>query len=283
MDNLAPLHAEFGLRLECPSIKALDVAVLRQMIDRYSFIHMPGLACGDEAHLALTRSLGEPEAEHVRLGREGKVVWFGTVGNVREDGTVRRNDHKETLYQTGNNLWHSDSSFRAVPSFVSITCAYETPDEGGETLFVSQRSAWSRLAAADQERLEPLVAIHDYVYSRSRVHPDAVTPTHAASLPPVRQRLVRRNRATGAKNLYIGSHAREVEGWSFAASRQLLDGLLEEATGDEHVLTHHWRPGDLVIWDNRCLLHRGAGYDADRYRRYMRQTRVKGAGLTLEE
>ena len=283
MDKLTPLHAEFGVRLDCPSMGALDIAGLRQLIDRYSFIHIPGVASGDEAHLALTRSLGEPEAEHVRLGREGKVAWFGTVGNVREDGTVRDSGHKETLYQTGNNMWHSDSSFRAVPSFVSITCAYETPDEGGETLFASQRSAFERLDGSHKESLEPLVVIHDYVYSRSKVHPDAVTATHAASLPPVRQRLVRHNPATGARNLYIGSHAREVEGWSFERSRELLDALLEKTTADEHVLTHFWRPGDLVIWDNRCLLHRGAGYDADRYRRYMRQTRVGGARTTLEE
>ncbi len=283
MYHLTPLHAEFGVRLECPSMGALDVAGLRELIDRHSFIHIPGVASGDEAHLALTRSLGEPEEEHVRLGRDGTVAWFGTVGNVREDGTVRHNEHRETLYQTGNNMWHSDSSFRAAPSFVSITCAYETPDEGGETLFASQRSAFERLDGSEQERLEPLVVIHDYVYSRSKIHPDAVTATHAASLPPVRQRLVRRNPGNGAKNLYIGSHAREVEGWSFEKGRELLDGLLEETTADEHVLTHVWRSGDLVIWDNRCLLHRGAGYDADRYRRYMRQTRVKGACATLEE
>lgn len=283
MKNLTPLHAEFGARLECPSMEALDIATLRRLIDRYSFIHVPRVACGDEPHLELTRSLGEPEEEHVRLGREGKVAWFGTVGNVREDGTVRRNSHSETLYQTGNNMWHSDSSFRAVPSFVSITCAYETPDEGGETLFASQRSAFERLDAAEQERLEPLVAIHDYVFSRSKVHPHAVTTSHAVSLPPVRQRLVRRNPATGAGNLFIGSHAREVEGWTFEKSRELLDGLLEETTADEHVFAHRWQPGDLVIWDNRCLLHRGAGYDADRFRRYMRQTRVKGVGSTLEE
>ena len=283
MENLTPLHPEFGVRLESPSIEALDTAALHRLIDRYSFVHVPDVACGDGPHLDLTRSLGEPEEEHVRLGREGKVAWFGTVGNVREDGTVRRNDHNETLYQTGNNMWHSYSSFRAVPSFVSITCAYETPDEGGETMFASQRSAFERLDASEQERLEPLVAIHDYVFSRSKVHPDAVTTAHAVSLPPVRQRLVRRNPATGAGNLFIGSHAREVEGWTFEESRELLDGLLEEATAGDHVLAHRWQPGDLVIWDNRCLLHRGAGYDADRYRRYMRQTRVKGAGSTLDE
>ena len=280
---MIPLHPDFGVRLEGRSIGDLDGALLRRLIDRHSFVHVPGAASGDEAHMALTRRLGEPEEEHVTLGQEGRVTYFGTVGNVLPDGSALGNDHRKTVFQTANNMWHSDSSFRRVPTFVSIMCAYETPDEGGETLFVSQRAAWNRLGAAERERLGPLVCIHDYVFSRSKVAPDAVTPSHAASLPPVRQRLVRRNPANGARNLYVGSHAREIEGWTFADSRELLDGLLEEMTAGAHVLAHRWRPGDLVIWDNRCLLHRGAGYDADRFRRLMRQTRVAGAGPTLEE
>ncbi len=280
---MTPLHPEFGVRLESRPISGLDMEAVRAAIDRYSFVHVPGAAEGDEAHLAFTRKLGEPEANHVALGREGRIEYFGTIGNVLDDGTVAGNAHKRTIFQTGNNMWHSDSSFRAVPSFVSIMCAYETPEEGGETLFVSQRAAWDRLEEDEQERLRPLVCIHDYVFSRSKVAPDAVTPSHAASLPPVRQRLVRRNPGTGAENLYVGSHAREIEGWAFEDSRALLDGLVEEMTAEDHVLSHRWQPGDLVIWDNRCLLHRGAGYDADRFRRRMRQTRVTGAGPTLEE
>ena len=280
---MTPLHPEFGVRLESRPIGKLDIEEVRTAIDRYSFVHVSGAADGDEAHLAFTRKLGEPEANHVALGREGRIEHFGTIGNVLDDGTVAGNDHKRTIFQTGNNMWHSDSSFRAVPSFVSIMCAYETPDEGGETLFVSQRAAWDRLDEDEQARLRPLVCIHDYVFSRSKVAPDAVTPSHAASLPPVRQRLVRRNPGNGARNLYVGSHAREIEGWEFEDSRALLAGLVEEMTAEEHVLAHRWQPGDLVIWDNRCLLHRGAGYDADRFRRRMRQTRVAGAGPTLEE
>ena len=280
---MTPLHPEFGVRLESRPIGSLDMEAVRAAIDRYSFVHVPGAAEGDEAHLAFTRSLGEPEANHVALGREGRIEYFGTIGNVLDDGTVAGNSHKRTVFQTGNNMWHSDSSFREVPSFVSIMCAYETPEEGGETLFVSQRAAWHRLDEDEQERLRPLVCVHDYVFSRSKVAPDAVTPSHAASLPPVRQRLVRRNPANGAENLYVGSHAREIEGWEFDDSRGLLDGLVAEMTADEHVLSHRWQPGDLVIWDNRCLLHRGAGYNADRFRRRMRQTRVSGAGPTLEE
>ena len=280
---MTPLHCEFGIRLDSRPIGELDIDEVRAAIDRYSFVYVPGAADGDEAHLAFTRKLGEPEPNHVLLGQEGRIEYFGTIGNVQPDGSVAGSAHKRTIFQTGNNIWHSDSSFRAVPSFVSIMCAYEVPDEGGETLFVSQRAAWERIEEDEQERLAPQVCIHDYVFSRSKVAPDAVTPSHAASLPPVRQRLVRRNPGNGARNLYIGSHAREIEGWEFDKSRALLDGLLEEMTADEHVLSHRWQPGDLAIWDNRCLLHRGAGYDADRFRRRMRQTRVIGAGPTLEE
>ena len=180
-------------------------------------------------------------------------------------------------------MWHSDSSFREVPSFVSIMCAYEVPDEGGRTEFVSARAAYDRLPDQTKTVIDPLIAVHDYVFSRSKVGPDAVTPSHAASLPPVKQKLVRTNPRTGAKNYYVGSHAKTIDGWSETDSRPLLDDLLERATGEEHIYSHAWRPGDLVIWDNRCLLHRGSGYDADRYRRYMRQTRVAGAGPTLAE
>ncbi len=278
---MTPLHGEFGVRLDVESVAGLDIGLLRGLIDSHSLVYIPGGASGDDDHLELTRRLGEPEEDHVLLGRQGRVGWFGTVGNVRPDGTVLGNDHENTLFQSGNTMWHSDSSFRAVPTYVSITCAYITPDEGGETLFASQRTAWDRLEPSFRERLEPLVVIHDYVYSRSKVAP--VAPSHAASVPPVRQRLVRRNPASGARNLYVGSHAREIEGWPFSAGRALLDDLVAGITADEHVYVHRWQPGDLLIWDNRCLLHRGSGYDADRFRRYMRQTRVRGAGPTLEE
>ena len=180
-------------------------------------------------------------------------------------------------------MWHSDSSFREVPSFVSIMSAYEVPEQGGETEFASCRAAYARLSSDLKEQIDTLIGIHDYVFSRSKVSPDAVTPSHANSLPPMRQKLVRKNPKTGEKNYYIGSHVKEIEGWTFDESRSLLDHLLIQATLEKHVYIHRWQPGDLVIWDNRCLIHRGSGYDADRYRRRMRQTRVTGSGSTLQE
>ena len=287
MLQFEPLHPEFGARVtgidlrEAQSDEGRDEILAA--IDEYSFLCFPNQPFDDERQLAFTRRIGEPEPSHVALGEEGKIQYFGTIGNVQPDGTAVGNSHKKTIFLTGNNMWHSDASFKKVPAFVSIMCAYEVPAEGGLTQFVSTRAAYDRLPEERKAEVDPLIVIHDYVYSRSKVAPDAVSPSLAASLPPVRQRLVRRNPRHGRRNLFIGSHARSIEGWSDTDSRALLDGLVEHATGEEHIYAHAWQPGDLVIWDNRCLLHRGTGYDADRFRRYMRQTRVSGAGPTLDE
>ena len=285
--NVEPLHPDFGARVTGIDLREPisndSVADIQRAIDKYSFLCFPDQPLDDDLQLAITRRLGKPEPNHVKLGQDGVVEYFSTIGNVQEDGSTLGNSHHKTRFQTGNNLWHSDSSFRDVPTYVSIMCAYEVPDEGGATEFVSERASYERLPADTKSTIDPLVAIHDYVFSRSKVGPDAVTPAHAASLPPVRQKLVRKNPSTAAKNFFAGSHAKEIEGWDFERSRDLLDDLVVRATAAEHVYSHAWKVSDLVIWDNRCLLHRGSGYDADKYRRRMRQTRVKGVGPTMDE
>ena len=284
--DIQPIHPELGARIEGVNLRTgLDdatVAAIREAVDKYAFLVFPGQKFDDEAQLALTRRFGEPEPSHVAKG-EGRLEYFGTIGNVQPDGSVLGNTHKKTIFLTGNNMWHSDASFKETPAFLSIMCAYETPAEGGATLFASTRATYARLSEARKAELDPLIVIHDYVYSRSKVAPDAVSPQLAATLPPVRHRLVRSNPRTGAKNLFIGSHAKAIEGWSDTESRALLEGLVEETVGEAHVYAHRWQPGEVVFWDNRCLIHRGEGYDADKYRRYMRQTRTSGDGPTLAE
>ena len=284
-DRRKQLHKDFGLMVTGLSLKDdlsnNEVLQIKEWIDNYSLVVFPSQNLNDQSHLEFTKKLGEPEPNHVSLGRDGVVNYFGTIGNVQPDGSVAGNNDKQTRFLTGNNMWHSDSSFRKVPSFVSIMSVYEVPEHGGDTEYVSSRAAYSRLSSEVRELIEHLEVIHDYVFSRSKVA--EVDPKHAASLPPITQRLVRRNPNTGAKNFYIGSHAKEIVGWNYEDSRLLLDELLAKTVADEYVYTHTWQPGDLVIWDNRCILHRGTGYDADKYRRFMRQTRVAGLGPTLDE
>ena len=252
--EIEPLHSDLGARIGGVNLRSLDsdlIEQLREAVDTYSFLVFENQSFDDASQLELTRALGEPEPSHVARG-EGRLEYFGTIGNVQPDGTTVGNRHKKTIFLTGNNMWHSDASFKDTPAFLSIMCAYETPQEGGETLFVSTRRAYQRLPEERRAQLDPLIVIHDYVYSRSKVAPDAVSPELAASLPPVRQKLVRRNPRNGAKSLFIGSHAKAIDGWSEADSRALLDELVEQATAKSHVYTHTWRPRQVVFWDNRC-------------------------------
>lgn len=275
--ELSPIHRNFGVKIAglalSGAMHSVDLNALREAIEKYSVVHLPNQDMNDEKQLALTRLLGEPEPEHVTFGTTGEVTYFGTVGNVKDDGSVA--DATNARYQSGNQLWHSDSSFRETPSFVSILHAYEVPDEGGDTEFVSQRAAYAALPDDLKRRIDPLFVIHDYVFSRSPIAP--VHPNHAASLPPVMHPLVKTNPAHGERNLYVGSHARSIVGMSGISGRAVLDDLLERTTREEQILRHAWQPGDTIIWDNRCILHRGTGYDASRWRRRLRQTRVIGA------
>lgn len=283
--RIEPLHELFGARVTGVDLtKALSdeqVGEILAAIDEYSLLCFPQQDMSDEAQLAFTRRLGDPEPNHVTFGTTGEIDYFATIGNVVDAESKKGNADPHTRYQTGNNLWHSDSSFRLVPTRFSINHAYEVPGEGGETEFVSQRVAYARLPASLQAKIDPLHVLHDYVFSRSQVAP--VHPNHAASLPPIEHKLVRTNPRNGRKNYYVGSHARSIIGFSGIDSRQLIDELLDKATAAEQVYAHRWQVGDTLIWDNRCLLHRGAGFDADRWRRLMRQTRVSGSGPTLTE
>ena len=283
--EIEPLHDDFGARILgvdlTGELTADLIESLHTAIDEHSVLVFPDQNMSDECQLRLTEALGEPEESHVAFGRTGELAYVGTVGNVIDADTKRGNTDPHTVSQRGNNLWHSDSSFRLVPSYVSILHAYEVPPEGGETEFVSQRAAYERLSPEQRSEIDDLHVLHDYVFSRTKTAP--VDDNHAASLPPIEQRLVRTNPRHGRRNYYAGSHARSIIGWSGMDSRRLIDRLNDFATQPQNRWSQSWSPGDTVIWDNRCILHRGTGYDADRFRRHMRQSRVRGAGPTLDE
>ncbi|MFL2542583.1 MAG: TauD/TfdA dioxygenase family protein, partial [Candidatus Latescibacterota bacterium] len=144
------------------------VSEIKLAIDEYSFLCFPDQRLDDDRHIAFTRLFGLPEASHVKLGQKGIIDYLGTIGNVQDDGKVLGNDHQKTRFQTGNNMWHSDSSFREVPTYISIMCVYEVPDKGGQTEFISQRTAYARLPEEKKRTIDPLITIHDYVFSRSK-------------------------------------------------------------------------------------------------------------------
>ena len=268
--------ADLSVPLEDEIFAEIDLAV-----NRHSLVLFENQRMNDAAHLAFTRRFGDLEEEHVSYYSRGEITYIGRVGNINPDGS--KVSARQVKASTGNEMWHSDSSFREIPAMYSILCAYEVPDERGETEFASARAAYRRLDAETRALIDDRIGIHDYIYSRTQVGEDAVTRGQRSYMHPVRQRLVRQNPVTGEKNYFVASHLKEIQDMEPAESRALIDRLMTEATRPESVYRHRWQSGDVMIWDNRCLLHRGCGYDAEKYRRRMHQTRVRCPNPSLAE
>ena len=285
--DLRPLHPDFGVEIRSVDLsdplEEGQFAGVASAVERYSVVLFRGQSLDDDSQLAFSRRFGELEYGHLAYGRDGSIEYIGRIGNIDKDGAQLPARHRKVVFSTGNEMWHTDSSFRKVPARLSISYAYEVTPDGGELEFVSTRPAYARLSPGLKEKIASLVAIHDYSYSRGKVGKNVVSTSLAASLPPVPQKLVRRNPVTGESNYFVGSHTRSIEGWRDEDARELLDDLVTRATAPEHRYRHRWRVGDLLIWDNRCVLHRGMPYDADRYRRRMHQTRVAGLCSSLDE
>jgi len=287
--TITPVHPVLGARVEGVDLTApLDDATfgtIHGAFQEYSVLVFPGQQLTDEQQMAFTTRFGPLETTIKSIGRERRLhenmVDLSNVDPSAEGRLMGWNDRR-MLYQSGNQLWHTDSSFKPVPAMASLLSGREVPPVGGETEYVSLRHAYATLPAELQRRLEGRVVVHSILYSRSTIAPGLFDPEHEQELPPVRQALVRANPVNGRKAIYIGSHAWYIEGMDGAESRRLLDDLLAHTTRPESVYQHRWARWDLVMWDNRAVLHRGRPWDAERYRRVMRRTTLAGEGPTAD-
>jgi alpha-ketoglutarate-dependent 2,4-dichlorophenoxyacetate dioxygenase len=287
--KITRIHPILGARVEGVALaEPLDDAALRQIHDafqEYSVLVFHDQRLTDEQQMAFTERFGPLELTLKATGKEDRLhpqlVDLSNVDPDHDDRLIGWDDRR-MVYQSGNQLWHTDSSFKPVPAMASALSGREVPPAGGETEFVSMRHTWATLPEELRARLEGRVVVHSILYSRSTIAPGLFDPEHERGLPPVRQALVRANPANGRKGIYIGAHAWYVEGMDYAESRRLLDDLLARTTRPECVYQHRWRQWDLVMWDNRCVLHRGRPWDAAHHRRVMRRTTVAGEGPTAD-
>jgi alpha-ketoglutarate-dependent 2,4-dichlorophenoxyacetate dioxygenase len=287
--TITPLHPHLGARVEGVDLAGtLDEPTFRRIFDAFqehSVLVFHDQRLSDERQMAFSERFGPLETTLKSVGQEGRLhEHMVDLSNLDPDGNDRLMDwsDRRMLYQSGNQLWHTDSSFKPVPAMASLLSGREVPPEGGETEFVSMRHAYATLPEATRRRLDGRVTVHSILYSRSTIAKGLFDPEHERALPPVRQALVRENPVNGRKTIYIGSHAWYIEGMEYDESRRLLDELTAHTTRPDHVYQHRWRPWDLVMWDNRCVLHRGRPWDAARHRRVMRRTTVAGEGPTAE-
>ena len=180
------------------------------------------------------------------------------------------------VYQIANMLWHSDSSFKPIPSLCSLLSGRIVPPEGGATEFASARAGYPSLPDELKRAVDGRIVVHDYSWSRDQVRPGFFTAEERTVYPPVQHPIVRTNPVNGRKSVFIGAHASHIADLPIDEDRALIKRLLDHVTQPEFVYRHEWSEGDLVIWDNRCVLHRATPYDTVRHKRFMQRTTVSG-------
>ena len=248
---------------------------IRAAFEEHSVLLFRGQPLTDEQQIAFSQRFGRLEVTRSMNPAAGTP--FARQSNLDiKTGEIIPDEDRRMIYQLANMLWHSDSSFKAVPSLCSLLSARIVPPEGGATEFASARCAYASLPEALKRRARDAVVVHDFSWSRDQIRPGFFTDKERAEYPPVRHPLVRQNPVNGRESLFLGAHASHVEGLPVAEGRAFLKELLDHVTQPQFCYHHEWQEGDLIIWDNRCVLHRATPFDTTRYKRLMQRTTVSG-------
>lgn len=273
-----------GLDLTRP-LDAEQVAAIEAGMDEHAVLVFPAQRITDEQQLAFTVNFGaleETEGGNVTAKDQRRLdPQMADVSNLDEHGKPLARDDRRRMFNLGNQLWHSDSSFRATPAKYSILSGRVVSTSGGNTEFADMRAAYDALDQPTRTEVEDLVCEHSLMHSRGALGFDALTAEERAMFAPVRQRLVRTHPKTGHRSLYLSSHAGSIVGWPVPEARAFLRELNEHATQPQFIYVHRWQPFDLLMWDNRQIMHRVRRFDADQVRD-MRRTTVAGDGPTYQ-
>lgn len=270
---LSPLMAAeiLDLNLSKPVSDALRNSIL-DAFHRYHVLVFRNQNLSKADLVNFTEGFGELEP-HIHADFQGKEFpHLHAVNNLDDDGKP-----SSKIQNRGNYSWHTDKSYMAIPSMATLLHAIEIPPEGGDTEFADMQAAYDALSDDMKSRIADLRMIHSWERSREKSTPMPATKEEIEAAPPVSHPLVRTHPATNAKTLYIGNHASHVDGWIIEDGEALLNELQDFATQDRFIYRHRWQENDLVMWDNRCLLHRAINnYDMDRHRRILNRTVVRG-------
>ncbi len=214
------------------------------------------------------------------------IPQIGDISNLDEQSRIRARDDRRRLDSLGNRLWHTDASYMPVPVVLGMLFAVAVPPASpfgnGETEFADMRAAYDALSDAQKAVVDDLIVEHDVFWSRGQIGFTEFPRGEREQYPPSRQRLVRRHPGSGRKTLYLSAHASHIAGWPVPEGRLLLRDLDDHATQRGFVYSHNWAVGDLVIWDNRCTMHRGRPHD-DTHPRDLRRATTLDVGSTLDE
>ena len=275
-----------GIDLRKPLTKD-EAAEIEAGMDKYAVLVFHGQDINDEQQMAFALNFGERENprggnitkdKDYRLGSAG----LNDVSNLGKDGKPLAADSRVHLFNLGNCLWHSDSSFRPIPAKFSLLSARVVNPKGGNTEFADMRAAYDALDDDTKAEIDDMICEHSLMYSRGSLGFLDYTEEEKELFKPVLQRLVRTHPVHGRKSLYLSSHAGKILDMSMPEGRLLLRDLTEHATRPEFVYSHKWTLHDLVMWDNRQTMHRVRRYDQSQPRD-MRRATVAGTQPTVAQ
>jgi alpha-ketoglutarate-dependent taurine dioxygenase len=271
--SIEPLDATLGARVSGVELAALDESSWREIesaFHEYALLILPDQHLGAEEQVRFARRFGD--IEHI-VGDAG----FVAISNELPDGSLRRDDDPVMMIMRGNEGWHTDSSYMRLAAKASVLSAQVVPRSGGQTQWADMRHAYRALDDRTRERVSDLSAYHSLRYSQARIgHVDADLRFYGFGddEAPLRA-LVKIHPVTGRPSLFIGRHAYGIPGLDPEESERLLDELLRFACRPPRLYQHPWQPGDVAVWDNRCVLHRARPFDHAEPR-VMRHVRVAG-------
>ena len=274
-----------GIDLREPLTPA-QAEALHHGMDRHAVLVFHNQPLTNEQHMAFTLALGPLETTQRNAMRKHSDFrlpeTFNDVSNLDGNNQPYARDNRKRLFSIGNRLWHSDSSFKAIPAKYSLLRAVCIPSKGGNTEFAHMGAAYEALDDDTQTLIEPLICEHSQLFSRDVIGFREFSPEERERFTPVRQRLVRTLPRNGRKSIYLSSHAGTILGWALPEARLLLRDLTEHATQREFVYSHQWQANDLVMWDNRQTMHRGRPFPPDEARD-VRRTTIMGHAPTVEQ
>jgi len=263
-----------------------DVAAIKDAFAKYAVLIFPDQRLSQDQHLDFAKHFGPLETTigvyrkdtPLRVRKE-----FADVSNITHDDKLWGKDSRHRMFQMANRIWHTDSSFKRLPALASLLYARSIPPVGGHTEFADERAAYDALPDDTKRRLAGLVAEHSIFNSRARLGFSNFSDEERRELPPVPQVVVRTIPESGRKSFYLASHAGRILGMGEAEGRALIDELIAHATQRQFVYTHRWRVNDLVMWDNRCTMHRGTEFDDLRWKRDVQRATVSDVATSCEQ
>tara|TARA_Y100001960_G_C14764269_1_gene875940 strand:+ start:1919 stop:2818 length:900 start_codon:yes stop_codon:yes gene_type:complete len=267
-------------------LKASDLADIKEAFWKYAVLIFPDQQLTQDEHLKFAENFGplEMSISAFRQGDPQRMrLELANVSNLGADEKPLPENSRVRQMQMANQLWHTDSSFKRVPALTSLLYARSIPPVGGLTEFADARAAYDALSSPMKEKLEGLVAEHWYLKSRAKAGFTDFTDVEKANLPPAPQVMVRTGPESGRKALYVASHVTRVLGMPEEDGLALVGELIEHATQRQFVHSHRWRVHDLVMWDDRCTLHRGRDFDGQRWPRDMQRATVSDVANTCEQ